>query len=339
MQIRKIHIVLLLLATVLPLKSQIVTVKSGFSRDSVMIGEHIIYRVSVNAGEDVIIDLPEYTDTITNELEILADPITDTVFSDHGMEIIREYKVTSFSPGWNTVPPQPVFFTKEGMSDTAYTTASLLTVLAPAVDTTKAFKPIKPPVNTPVSLAELWPWILAAVFILIAAFVLIRFLKKYFRKLKDPEAYLAEPPEPAHIVAFRELQQLRNDKLYQKGGAVKEFYTRLTEIVRAYITRQFGIHAMESTTIEILEAFNTYNRAESDLNEMLESLLMLADLVKFAREDPLMKENEMHLDNAEAFVERTYRMFEENENEQSDAPGGSHGTREVEHVKLEESNE
>ena len=123
------------------------------------------------------------------------------------------------------------------------------------------------------------------------------------------------PQEPAHVVAFRELKKLEEDELTKKG-LIKEYYSRLTGIVRTYITRQFSIHAMESTTSEILEAFAVQNTGDRKLLDTLESLLMLADLVKFAKEDPTREENETHLRNAYDFVERTYRMFWTGEEDQ-----------------------
>jgi hypothetical protein len=259
--------------------------------------------------------------------------------------------VASFSPGWNTVPPQPVAFDTGDLADTVYTTAQLLTVLAPRVDTAQAIMPIKPPVNTPVSLAEVLPWALAGygallLFTLVAALIWIR-----RQRAQDPEQFRIKPLEPAHLVAFRELEKLRQENLPGKG-AIKEYYTRLTWIVRGYMARQFDIHALESTTSEIIEAFSVQYAEKNGLMNSLEQLLMLADLVKFAKEAPSQEENERHLRNAEAFVEKTYRMFMSPDSEapeegvQDDQPadaqtaGIASGTGEtaVESLKKEERN-
>lgn len=287
---------------------QIVTVNSGFSADSVMIGKHVTYSITVESGNDMAIAFPEYSDTITGEIEILRAFPADTTFDGAKRRITREYLVTSFEPGWNTVPPQPVAFKSPDLSDTLFTKAMLLTVLAPAVDTTQAIMPIKPPVNTPVSFAEIFPWLLAGLGAAALVFLVIYLFKRYRRKKDDPEFYSRKPLEPAHVIAFRELELLKNEKLPQTGR-VKEYYSRLTEIVRVYITRQFHIHAMESTTTEILHAFSQQPDTDKKLRDLLENLLMLADLVKFAKEDPLMEENEKHLANAYYFVDNTYKLF------------------------------
>jgi hypothetical protein len=90
---------------------------------------------------------------------------------------------------------------------------------------------------------------------------------------------------------------------------VKAFYIRLTEIIRNYIERQYRIPAMERTTDEILEAFRGVNQDDQLLDEMLGELLELADLVKFAKENPLPLENQTHLNNAYIFVQKTFPLF------------------------------
>ncbi|HKK61580.1 MAG TPA: hypothetical protein VJ951_03415 [Bacteroidales bacterium] len=305
------YIFLLVSVVYLPTEGQIVTVKAEFSADSVMLGEHFHYTLMATSDKDVTIKFPEYSDTISSEIEMINLETRDTIIQESGKRTISaKYKVISFSPGWNTIAPQPVGFDAGALTDTVYTTAQLLTVLTPEVDTTQAFKPIKPPINTPINMAELWPWLTGGALLALAVFFAIRAIRRYYRKLRNPEEIEQIHREPPHLEAFKALDRLRHDKLYQQGQ-VKEYYTQLTQIVRQYITRQFGYHALESTTQEILDTFRKQNNSEQRLNKMLEDLLMLADLVKFAKEDPLMKENEMHMENAELFVEKTYRMFEE----------------------------
>ena len=66
---------------------------------------------------------------------------------------------------------------------------------------------------------------------------------------------------------------------------------------------------MERTTDEILEAFRRSNTDDPLLDDMLRELLQLADLVKFAKEDPLPLDNQTNLNNAYLFVQKTYPLF------------------------------
>lgn len=344
---RRIFILALLATWALPAATQIVTVKSAFGTDSAMLGEQLEYMITVQSAPDVQVQLPALSDTLTQAIEIVEDFPADTVFEDEKRLLTKKYRVTSFEPGWNTVPPLPVRFQHEAITDTIYTTVQLLTVLTPAVDTTQAIRPIKPPVNTPVTLAEVLPWMLGGYGVFLLATLVAALIWIRARKKEDPGIFATAPPEPPHIEAFQSLSRLRAERLPQKGQ-VKEYYSRLTRIVRHYMARQFGIHALESTTAEILEAFATQNSGEKELLEMLDKLLNLADLVKFAREDPTPQENELHIDHAEGFVQQTYRMFYTDE-EEADAEGNQErgdedaghaadGEKDVEPVKLEERN-
>ncbi|MEX2371752.1 MAG: hypothetical protein WD578_12145 [Bacteroidales bacterium] len=326
-------IMLFLWLLAIPVAGQIVTVKSTFGKDSVSLGEQFIYSITVESENEVMVGLPTYTDTLSKQIEILESSGTDTIYIDNKRRITKKFLVTSFEPGWNTIPPQPVTFTSGELRDTVYTTALLLTVLSPEVDTTQAIKPIKPPVYTPVSLAEIMPWAFlgAGGFLLLTLIAALIWI--YIQKQKNPEVFASKPMEPAHMVALRELELLRKENL-PGNGMVKEYYSRLTQIIRVYIASHFSIHAMESTSSEILEAFAIQFGGDHQLIESLNKLLMLADLVKFAKEDPTREENDYHLEKAVDFVVKTYSMFAtEDENEQGDMEEKSH----VERLKLEEN--
>lgn len=318
--------------------AQIVTVRSGFDADSIQIGEQLTFTISAEADENVIVSLPVYQDSIpSSSVEIIHAGDIDSVKSNGKLMISRNYLVSSFEPGWNTIPPQAIAFNTGSLSDTVYTSAALLTVLVPDVDTTQAIRPIKPPVNTPVSLAEILPWAVVGYLAFMLGTLIAALVWIYVNKKKHPELFPQKPLEPAHIIAFRELDKLLAEKLPQ-NARVKEYYSRLTDIIRNYMMRQFSIHAMESTTNEILEAFSVQIPDEKPLLEKLGELLMLADLVKFAKEDPSPKENDRHMQNARDFVEQTYRMFIVEEEEHLEAEESIDDVEIVEPVKLEEGN-
>ena len=109
---------------------------------------------------------------------------------------------------------------------------------------------------------------------------------------------------------------LSGEKLWQQDR-IKEYYTRLTGIIRSYMFRRFGIPAMEMTTYEILDQWERKGMHRDDLKDRLRELLGLADLVKFAREKPLPSFNEANLNHAYEFVKKTMQVrLEGAENEQ-----------------------
>jgi len=303
-----LQVLLPLSVSLVPVHAQLISVTSELSSDSLMIGDQIIYTLRVDANDQVEFTMPILRDTLGKQLELLSLPVSDTTHTEGRRTVSQSYLVTGFEAGMQVVPAQEVIFTSGNLKDTARSMPLMIQVYEPVVDTTQAIKPIKPPLNTPLIIREILPWLaagLGGLLVLILGGVLLR---RYLQKKRHPEEYEARTLEPAHIIAFRELDKLKAEKIWEKGE-VKQFYTSLTEITRTYIERQYGIPAMESTTEEILQAFRRSNPEDSLLDEILQELLQLADLVKFAKEDPLPVHNQTNLNNAYIFVQKTYPQF------------------------------
>jgi hypothetical protein len=111
-------------------------------------------------------------------------------------------------------------------------------------------------------------------------------------------------PDPAHLIAFRQLEKLKEEKLWQKGE-IKKYYTRLTEIIRQYLENRYRIFSMEMTTFETLAELTKSGFRDDDNYRRLRTVLSGADLVKFAKYNPEPSENELHFDYAWQFVKFT----------------------------------
>jgi len=309
MKIRWNHMAgLILLAMTISLQAQLISVKSGLSNDSMMIGDQLLFTIHVEAADNLPFQMPLISDTLSREIEVLFPYAADTSHMEDRLVIDHSYVITGFESGVHMIPAQQVIYTFSNVVDTALSMPLIIQVHEPVVDTTEQIKAIKPPMNTPVSLKEVLPWLALGSGIWLAGTLVMALIWMYLQHRKDPEIFSMKPLEPAHVVAFRSLDKLKEDKLWE-SGQVKRYYTRLTEISRHYIERQYGIPAMERTTEEILEAFRRSNTEDPVLDEILKDLLELADLVKFAKEDPQPVDNQTNLNNAYLFVQKTYPMF------------------------------
>ncbi|MBK7855198.1 MAG: hypothetical protein IPJ79_10065 [Bacteroidetes bacterium] len=131
---------------------------------------------------------------------------------------------------------------------------------------------------------------------------IIYYLKK--RKVAAPEIVTPKiPSKPAHIIAIAELDALKEEKLWQQGY-FKQYHTRITEIIRAYLGRRYNVDALEMTTDDILN-HSQINHLNNTNFEQVKYLLQLADLAKFAKAQPLALENEQALSSAYLFVDAT----------------------------------
>jgi hypothetical protein len=175
------------------------------------------------------------------------------------------------------------------------------------LDEGSTIRDIKEPIGAPVS-----PLLILAMVVLtpfLIGLVGYGIYALFFRKkevLDLPEKRL-KPEEPYYIVALRELDRIKAQKLWQQKQ-LKEYYTRITYIVRWFIGKSFSIPALEETTEEILDHIRRQDLDQVNYHH-LEKLLNLADLVKFAKGEPDPDENIMHLDNAYSFV-KTIRNSE-----------------------------
>jgi hypothetical protein len=298
----------LLFLMISTINAQLISVRSKLDSDSMMIGDQVVFTIHVEAEENVDFQLPVLKDTLSKNLEILFPIASDTTMVENKKVIEQSYMITGFETGMQPVPAQRVAYSTGEIKDTALSMPFMVQVFEPVVDTTQKIKPIKPPMNTPLSFREILPWIAVGIGGWMVATLIFALIWMVRQKRKDPEVFLLKPQEPAHVIAFRELDRLKEDKVWEQGE-VKKYYTRLTEITRHYIERQYGIPAMESTSEEILHAFRKINTEDNLLDEMLEGLLLLADLVKFAKEDPLPLDNQTNLNNAYLFVQKTYPLF------------------------------
>ena len=125
----------------------------------------------------------------------------------------------------------------------------------------------------------------------------------YFRRKKKTEKKPTLPPRPAEEIARDALKALMEMRLVEKG-LVKEYYIRLSDIIRTYIENRYRIFAMDRTTWELFQEMKSkgLERLRADrINNFLED----CDTVKFAKYTPGQKEIEEIYKNAEEIVDIT----------------------------------
>lgn len=144
-----------------------------------------------------------------------------------------------------------------------------------------------------------WQWALlalAAVAVLAGLWAWIRWLR--LRALRPP------PPIAPEVRALRELAGL-DPAAWLGRGETREFYYRISEVVRTYIERKFGIAAPEMTTEEFLVALSRNRSALPYDARKLGLFLEACDLVKYAAFEPRVEDATHALEAARAFINAT----------------------------------
>jgi hypothetical protein len=286
-------------------RAQGILIKAELDTTSILIGDQIHLNFFVEQPQDAKVWLPSIKDSLAGKIEVLSELKTDTIFVGNGrLRLLKRFLITCFDSGVYEIKSFKLPFIFGTVSDSLSTTPLLLTVNTIPIKDPKKIFDIKGIMKIPYTFAEILPYIgfgiIVILLILLGTYVYIRI------KNKKPIFNFIKPSEPPHITAFRELEKLKAEKLWQQG-MVKQFFTRLTDILRTYIEGRFKVLALESTTEEIVLSLKDNELITSRNLSNLKQMLEVADLVKFAKAEPLPDENENSWQFAYEFVMGTYK--------------------------------
>jgi hypothetical protein len=283
-------------------------------QDTIVIGDQVTLKVSAVVPKDEIIVFPNFDKTLAEGIELIEAKDVDTVKSEDSRfrRLERRYLITSFDEGTYHLNKFPALKVTPSGVDTIYSnTGIVLTVKT--VDLDENFQPYDvKDIKTYPSQWWIWAVIIAAAAILIAATVI--FLVKKYRKTTQSVKMKINP----YAWATYELEKLKKSNL--AATQTKEYYSRLTDIVREYIELQTNVSAMEKTSDEILSLLPGTVLNSDDLIRNIRELFSVADLVKFAKYPASIFECETGWDEAYKFVTQSNNIvnaLKQSENENS----------------------
>ncbi len=273
---------------------------------SIRIGERVQLRLNATLPKTASIYWPAISDTITAAVEVASKSKVDTNATSRKdfINYNQTISITSFDTGFHYIPPFTIRYSYSGdttrrelLSEGVY-----LKVRTVEVDTTRAIRDIRGPLQAPLSFAEMAPYLAAiAVIGLIIGLIWYYLWRKRMNKPLFP--VITRTQGPPWQIALQSLDGLEDKKLWQ-NGKIKEYYSELTDIIRHYLHQQFGIEAMEMITSEILEAYDLAN-LKSDSRLILTNILEQADYAKFAKAIPQRSENELSMTYSRQFIKET----------------------------------
>ncbi len=293
-------------------RAQSVTVDATIDSLQIMIGEQTGINLQVSADANQRVFFPVYKDTLIRGVEIIdvAKPDTQYLNDRKRMLITQTYTVTSFDSALYYLPPMQVEVDNQKYSSNplalkVYSYSVPLDSLNP-----DHFFGQKENMK-PGFFWKDWIALIICAFLVVPILLLLIYLvkrvndnKPIIRKVK------VEPKLPPHQAALSAIERIKGEKIW-KSGDQKEYYTQLTDVIRTYIRDRFGFNALEMTSGEILE--HLQKETDKEALKDLKDLLLTADLVKFAKHNPMMNENDANLVSAIDFIAETKNEQQEDE--------------------------
>ena len=292
-----IHLIIFSLA-LFPVQSSGQQMKDYFPADSIGVGDTFPFSIVLSKDQNY---------------DKIIFPDTTQISGDFEIKNRRHYRITDFTDSLayeiqyfglsdTTFPALPVHLISGEDTLTLHTRPAPLYFNSSLAEEDGEFLPLKPIYEFA---RNWWLWIGGLVLLLAAAW----FGYRYYRRWKARRAKQQKPvfePEP-FVDPLDELQKelirLKNDPSLTEQGDMKTFYTKLTDALRLYYERMYKIHAMESTTGEMMRDLRSLGLSNQIL-EGIHSLLKEADMVKFAR-FTVTKEHALEaLDKAKSLFEQ-----------------------------------
>lgn len=274
--------------------------------DSARIGDRIrlILTVDMKKGEKAVppsgIKLPQGAELIA------VHPAKTTPKNDGGATLSQTYEIVMWELGKASLPEiEYAVLSADGKEDKRHAGPVEITIVSARTDPATADKPkdIKPPVDVTLRWGD-YAWAALAILALaLAAYFIYRKWKN--RPPKQAPAPSSPPPpaRPPYDVAMEKLEALGREDLFGKGRE-REYFFRLSEILREYVEGRYGLLALERTTAELEREFGP-DRAIEPARRAFIALLHVCDMVKFAKMNPVKTQADDALEKALMFVEST----------------------------------
>lgn len=275
------------------------------------IGDPITIAMTANAPEDIAVEFPNQT--ALGEANVRSAGTPTSRPSESGGVWQQSFVIDTLATGTLEIPPLVMKYGKKPSAggtpefDNELAIGTLKVAIRSALTSQDSMTAPRDISGARTPLPEPWkPWQIAVLFVsCVIGLLAILLLARVFIRWRNRPA----PPLAAEIWALRELDKLSKHD-WAGTGQVRECYYRLTEIVRGYIEKKFGLRAPEMTTEEFLRVLARNQSALPYDAERLRGFLESCDMVKYAAVNPQREEIDGALSQGRAFVNATAAAFE-----------------------------
>jgi hypothetical protein len=282
-------------------------ITSAVDTASIRIGEQIHWTVGVEVDSSAQVIFPE--GQTFSPLETVEAFKTDTTRKNSRILLQKTYALTQFDSGAYLLPTQRIEIDGRGY----FTDSLLVSVATVPVDTVnQKMYDIKPMMGVE---ANRFGWLKWVGLGLLGALMLGGLLYWFVFRKKPLSEEAQQALLPPYERALKELKRLETSK-YLIQDEYKQYYTELTDIVRAYLEEEVHVSALESTTDQLLDKLELLRDSgklelEEETLSQFRKILETADLVKFAKSRPPVRKAEEDRTRVEQIVRKTKEALPE----------------------------
>ncbi len=261
----------------------------------------LLLSVSAQKGQKIVMPSFQPSQQLIPGVEVVEQSHGDTIeLGGQRILVRRDYVLTSFDENVYAIPALKVKVNGKDYQGNPLA----LKVLTVPVDTVhpNQFYPPKDVQDNPFLWSE-WSgifWLSILMLLLCGSFYYL--LMRLRQNKPIVISFRIVKRVPAHEKALSEINVIKQQRT-ENHESQKEYYTRLTDTLREYIVNRFGFNAMEMTSGEIIQRLQ--DAGDPKMIDELKQLFRTADLVKFAKYETLINENDANLVNANNIIDQT----------------------------------
>ncbi|PJA96213.1 MAG: hypothetical protein CO129_07680 [Ignavibacteriales bacterium CG_4_9_14_3_um_filter_34_10] len=265
-----------------------------------LIGDYIKLTFEVNYGKNVEVKLPAVKDSI-KQLEYIKKGSTLKEEDNSGIHFKQTFIFSKYEPDTIEISSPPILFKIKGSTEykKLSTNTVKLIINSYPVDNSKEIIDIKKPIEVQYN----WGALILILFVIIVLFVASIYLWKKYKNKHQTETQAKIIKLPNYQVALNSLAELAEKKLWQ-NGKIKEYHSEITGIIRKYFEDEYGFKALEMTSYEIIEEMKTQKFIDKIIG-LVDEFFANADLVKFAKFQPMASVNNLMMNQAYEIINQT----------------------------------
>ncbi|MBL1212271.1 MAG: hypothetical protein HND52_02830 [Ignavibacteriae bacterium] len=285
-------------------QAQSISVFAATDTTEYIVGDYIHYTLEVIYDKEITTEMPSLKDTIS-VLEFIKEYPVEREEKDSEVKELYHVVYSKYDSAGVTIPSIPIKYFVAGDENPREIKTNEVEIVVRTLEVNPQgdIQDVKAPIKYPVD----WLFWLIIVLIILLVLIGLYFLYGYYKKKRaGTEVQKVVVKIPPHKIALKHLSELEEKKLWQQGK-VKDYHSEVTGIIRQYFEERFNFYALEMTSTEVLDKLKNVKEAQS-IFDKTRDFLSNADLVKFAKFQPLPSVNEEMMKQANEIVRQTIPM-------------------------------